>query len=578
MIVDPDVREGIGLSPDLAMSSTGQADVVYRVVELPEQRSRCCVPATSSSSVRVASFQGERWSALGSDQPRSRRFDAGAHRGQRADGRDRPDRQRRRSPGRSPKSSGVARIWARRIFGQTLDYVMPVTATAFASTPVGQDADAPSVAVSRLGQAEVAYRQAYGVGSPLPGPRIFLNTLPDGESESGAEFLGAGIADSAVSGGKEATLGRPSIDLNERREMRLLYDSNGAPRVVEGNDKGLAGTVSLGPPIVGSQLAAAGELPVASVMNPEGGGVSAWPSADPQGRPAVAVREDFPSGAVQTALVSGGAGGPIGELAVGRSDLGDGLVAFQQGPIGNAAIVGAQVTAPPAPFVITVPRTLGQTVGRARRLAALGERERAGHVHGRARRQAASHATRPERVRDRPARPRQRRTQRATARHRHLRAVGADGAGRAESRRPGAHRARQALAGRRDGPGQRQRLGLGRALGRGVLRRRLQSARARAPAPPLRARGCLFGGRARSRQARQLRHVPPGGERGMRRIATSAVLALIDGHARAARARRRVRLALARSLPRRSSRLSTPTTRPSPATDAMSSSTARSPA
>jgi hypothetical protein len=91
-------------------------------------------------------------------------------------------------------------------------------------------------------------------------------------------------------------------------------------------------------------------------MNPEGGGVSAWPSADSQGHSAVAVREDFPSGAVQTALVSGGAGGPIGELAVGRSGLGDGLVAFQQGPLGDAAIVAAQVTAPPATFVVSVPK------------------------------------------------------------------------------------------------------------------------------------------------------------------------------------------------------------------------------
>ena len=71
----------------------------------------------------------------------------------------------------------------------------------------------------------------------------------------------------------------------------------------------------------------------------------------------MAVREDFPDGAVQTGLVSGGAGGEVGELAVGRSGLGDGLVAFRQGPIGDAAIVAAQATAPPAPFVVTVPRT-----------------------------------------------------------------------------------------------------------------------------------------------------------------------------------------------------------------------------
>jgi hypothetical protein len=46
----------------------------------------------------------------------------------------------------------------------------------------------------------------------------------------------------------------------------------------------------------------------------------------------------------------------VAELAVGRSGLGDGLVAFRQGPFGNAAIVAAQVTAPPAPFVVNVPK------------------------------------------------------------------------------------------------------------------------------------------------------------------------------------------------------------------------------
>lgn len=352
-IVDPDIREGTDVSPDLAMSSTGQADVVYRVVSF-QSNIPLLRPGDVVEGVRVANYTGERWTSLGTinrDPGLSMRPPTQANAPQVAIG----------PTGngvvvwQEPEENGVARIWARRIFGQALDYVMPVTATSYAGTPIGQDADAPSVAVSRLGQAEVVYRQTYGAGSPLPGPRVFLNALPDGESESGAEFLGATVPDAAVSGGTAASIGRPSIDLDEQRELQLLYDSNGTPRVVQGNDKGVVGTVALGPPVVGSPLTPASELSVASVMNPEGGGVSAWPSADPHGRPAVAVREDFPDGAVQTALVSGGAGGPIGELAVGRSGFGDGLVAFQQGPIGNAAIVGAQVTAPPASFVITVP-------------------------------------------------------------------------------------------------------------------------------------------------------------------------------------------------------------------------------
>ena len=72
----------------------------------------------------------------------------------------------------------------------------------------------------------------------------------------------------------------------------------------------------------------------------------------------MAVREDFPGGAVQTGLLSGGAGGEVAELAVGRSGLGDGLIALRQGPFGDAAIVAAQATAPPAELIFSVPKAL----------------------------------------------------------------------------------------------------------------------------------------------------------------------------------------------------------------------------
>jgi hypothetical protein len=354
MIVDQNIGEGTGTSPDLAMSSTGQADVVYRVVE-PQGSVPLLRPGDVDESVRVAHFGGARWSALGAinrDPGVSMRPPTPANAPQIAIG----------PTGngivvwQEPEINGVARIWARRLFGESLDYVLPVSATSLNGAPIEQDADAPSVAFSLLGQAEVAYRQAVGAGSPLPGPRIFLNILPDGESASGAEFQGASIADSVVAGGRAAEIGRPSIDIDEQRDMRLLYDSNGTPRVIDGTDLGLTAALSLGSPFVGSQLTPARELPSASVMDPEGGGISAWPSADSHGDPALAVREDFPSGGVQTALLSGAAGGPIGELAVGRSGLGDGIIAFQQGPIGDASIVAAQVTAPPEQFVVNAPK------------------------------------------------------------------------------------------------------------------------------------------------------------------------------------------------------------------------------
>jgi PKD domain-containing protein len=349
IIVDRDIEEGTGTSPDLVVSSTGQADVVYRVIDTDKVGVSLLRAGDVPESVRLAHFDGRRWSNLGA-------INRDSAVGMRPPTQDNAPRVAIGPTGngvvvwQEPDIEGVARIWARRIFGSALNYVMPVSTETYNGAPITDDAEAPSVAFSRLGQAEVAYRQAAGPSSPLPGPRIFLNILPDGESANGGEFQGASVADADVPGGKSATVGPPAIDIDEKRSVRVVYDDNGTPRVIEGNDKGLTGALSLGPPFAG------GEQSVASVMNPEGGGVSAWPSAEAQGHPAVAVREDFPGGAVQTALVSGGAGGEVAELAVGRSGLGDGLIAFRQGQLGDAAIVAAQATAPPSQFVLTLPK------------------------------------------------------------------------------------------------------------------------------------------------------------------------------------------------------------------------------
>jgi hypothetical protein len=355
VIVDPKVAEAAGLEPDLAMSPSGQAYVVYRVINalstVSVQRA-----GDVAESVRVARYTGQRWTALGAvnrNSGLSMRPPTAANApvvaiGQTGNG---------IVVWQEPEiGTGVARIWARRLFGSSVNYVMPVSATSYSGAALNEDADAPAAAFSRLGQAEVAYRQPAGRGSPLPGPRIFLNVLSDGEATSGAEFAGAIVADNAVAGGKNASIGRPTIDIDERQAMRLLYDSNGTPRVVEGSDLGLTGVVSLGSAFVGSTLAPASELPAVNAVGPEGGGLAAWPSADRRGVPGVAVREDYPGGAVQTALISGGVGGPIGDLSVGRSGLGDGLVAFQQGPLGNAAVVAAQVSAAPVTFVVSAPK------------------------------------------------------------------------------------------------------------------------------------------------------------------------------------------------------------------------------
>ena len=350
MIIDPDIRDGTGASPDLAMSTTGQADVVYRVVNEGNASAALLRPGDVIEEVRVAHFSGETWSRLGS-------INRNSSISMRAPTESNAPKIAIGPTGNAvvvwqePEITGAARIWARRVFGLSLDYVLPVSASSLGGTPLQGEADAPSVAISRLGEAVVAYRQAAGPGSPLPGPRIFLNVLPDGESADGSEFVGATVADAAVTGGVSATVGPPSVDIDEKQDLRLVYDSNGMPRVVVGNERGVAGTLSLGPGFSGAETSSV------SVMNPAGGGIAAWPSADGRGAPAVAVREDFPGGGVQTALVSAGAGGPVGELDVARSGLGDGIIGFRAGPVGQASIVVCSVSAPPAQFVLNAPKT-----------------------------------------------------------------------------------------------------------------------------------------------------------------------------------------------------------------------------
>ena len=353
-VVDPNIREGTGTSPDLSMSTTGQADVVYRVVEKPGSTA-LLRPGDVSEQVRVAHFDLERWSDLGAinrDPGVSMRPPTEANAPKIAVG---PT-----GAGvvvwQEPEISGVARIWARRIYGEALNYVMPASASLDRLLADQRRRRRPQ-------RGLLAARAGRGGLPPAGRPRLppaGTARLPEHPSRrrigQRRRVQGREHHRQLRLGGKSATVGRPAIDIDERLDMRALYDSNGQPRVIKGTDLGLTGTLSLGSPFVGSSLTPADELTAASVMNPEGGGLSAWPSASASGAPAVAIREDFPEGAVQTGLVSGGAGGPIGELAVAGSGLGDGLLAFQQGSLGDAAIVASQVSAPPAAFALQGPK------------------------------------------------------------------------------------------------------------------------------------------------------------------------------------------------------------------------------
>jgi PKD domain len=345
LVVDPDVRTGVAVDPSLAITPTGRAFAAYRVVT-GDQTTESYTPLRPGDvlgEVRVAFLDGRTWSALGAvnrnpaatmrkpDAANAPRI-AGTPTGGAVVAWQEPD-----------VTTGVARVYARRVFANRLGNVLAVSPEQEGDAPVAQDADGIAVAVSRLGSGVVAFRQAAPSGAGARA-QLLLNALPADSDEAGFRFAGARTVATAAAGG----LGVPAAAIDESDDYRVAFGADGAVRLLTGGSDLPAAISDLGG-------AAAGEDPIVAAIDPSGGGTAAWSSRDAAGGPAVAIRQDFPSGAFQTAVVGAARSGPVGGLALGSSGLGDALVGFAQGAPGAVQIAAAVVKAPPAGFVVRVP-------------------------------------------------------------------------------------------------------------------------------------------------------------------------------------------------------------------------------
>lgn len=334
-----------GIDPRLAMAPDGAAYVVYRVVANECRPRAGGDPQDSICSsgepiqVRVARFQYLTWSSLGAVNraPQVGMRPATAENapaiGIALNGEGVVAWQ-------EPDGSGVARIWVRRLFGAVQGNVLQASPETLDGRPVTSDAEAPAIAVSDYGEARIAYRIAGAPGSSVALPTLFLNSLSAATDPHGSQLNGA----SEIPGASQAGLGIPAAAVDSKGAFRLAWTQGGAVRELNGDPETTGATTTIGP--------AAGDA--LTTINPAGGGTTAWASTA-GGLPVVTVRETYAQGAFQSAGLAGGVSGAVGGLALGGSGEGDALLAWTQGPIGQAEVVGDFVQAPPAAFLVDTP-------------------------------------------------------------------------------------------------------------------------------------------------------------------------------------------------------------------------------
>lgn len=354
LLVDPNVGNGVGVDPSLAAASLGNAVVAYRVVTeefkpgvTPPSGAVQLRPGDVMADIRVARLNGIRWSRLGAvnrNPAASMRPPSAANAPQVGVG----DGGNAVVAWQEPDQTGAARIWVRRVFGSGVGPPSQVSPSNWEGHPILDDADTFALGVTGFDRAWVAARVAAGSQSSLGGPRAFLSSMgPSSVEGSGVasppELLpgGAGIFGPTSIAAVDGVGGR----------MLLAFVAGGDLHEFGGVGNGAAQQIAMptGPLPTAASLAA-------TAVGPNGGGVVAYPTADSKRRPVVAVRQEFPSGALQTSLLSGSQSGPVAALSIGRSGRGDALIGFLQGEAGGYQVVGDKVGAQPAPFKAKLPK------------------------------------------------------------------------------------------------------------------------------------------------------------------------------------------------------------------------------
>ena len=346
--LDLDVRDGQDAAPALSMTPGGIAYLAYRVVY--SRADPNLPPGTVDADIRVARFGGSYWSLLGAPADRN------------------PAQPMRRptatnGPQIATDASGNAvvawsepdddlidRVYARRLFGATPGLVLqvsPATDPADPAKPLRSGPDQFSLDVSPFGAAAVAYRQQPASGASFTRARAMVNLLPASFSEASGAFTGARTIDGGGADGPEG-LGPVSVGVDDTVGFTTGLGSGSAVLDAAGSVKALDPLARLddgsssGTPDVVLDRGAQGEVP------------AAW-KLDQGGATGVELFLRRVDGSSEASPVATDTGGPVTDLRLAGSGLGDAAVAFAQGDEDARSVAAAVIDAPPEPFGLAVP-------------------------------------------------------------------------------------------------------------------------------------------------------------------------------------------------------------------------------
>lgn len=347
--LDLNVGEATGTWPSVSMNRAGQALVVYRYLPNGGAPSASLPAGYVDGDIRVARYTGTYWSVFGIPIDRNQAAPVRS-----------PTARNAPQVGvdvngngivawQEPDDEFVDRIWARRIFTQTMGVPLIVSPQSWENRPLRAPADQFALDVAGFGQGAIAFRQQPAAGTAITRPRVLVGRIPEAFDDAAKAFGTPVLADGGGAAGPAGTPSAVSVGVSPSGAFATAFGLGAASYLVRGDDDGVKPAERLDD----GASAVPGD-PVVRLSTESRALDAAWKvrTADGNG---VAVREGGADGVDDTQFAAATRGGPVNGLLIAGSGLGDAAIAFHQGGQSFGQVAGVVIDAPPTVFTVQTP-------------------------------------------------------------------------------------------------------------------------------------------------------------------------------------------------------------------------------